>query len=816
MKFRPLLYVFTITSWTGLVAARPAELDHVAREADAKVTFGSKGSTTLTSDGKSSAILVLDYDYNVEGFPTFEVASVKGDTSMFQITYAESRDALDLFMSDGPLPLAAAMDNYRVNQYNITKRSTVTNRLIQGAFRYQKLNLTSPGTLTLRKIGVKHTVDTTPLTKLAGSFECSDKDLTRIWHTGARTIQLTEIPKGSIPDFWEVTDEGALVESAVPQILTSAVQYTSYVLDFEVKPLTGEFGFSVLADTLNSGIYISCDVLGGTISAYAGSTNLNTLIDSAKLPKTLALNEWHTVRANVDMTDISISIDNKTVFSFSQSSVFFGSFGLGAAFTHSAVFRNLKAVTPTGDEIYSSSLTDKSFLDDFFMGTNPADSIVDGSRRDRIAYSGDLDVAVRASFTSTYARSFIDGSLDLLGSYQTTPGFFIPVAKIQQEPLTQLLPINVTGLIGYSFNIITAMAQNYEMTGDVAFANRWAPQIALMLDWAHSQLEDGLFSVAQASFGGDWNYYDPSQTGVVGKFNAVYAYSLLQTAPLLKAAGINVSIYQQRLENLRLAMNNQLWDATMGAYVLSESMRSGFAQDANALAILAGVPSGNISALEILSTMGKELFLPAGPLAFSKATAKAGWAQKISPYASSYHLRAAFDSGDTKSAKTLLKSLWAPMANPSHANYTNCFWETLNADGTPGLGVSTSLCHGWSAGPTAELSRYVLGIQPTKPGFEEWKIAPQTLDLKWAKGRQRTPRGDISVDWKFEDGLLQMEVKSPKNGNSVGVVHLPQPLLIPLSQTVLKVNGKATSSTSFNVKAGEKILIQQSKVRKGY
>lgn len=90
--------MFTIASWTGLVAARPAQPDHLARDADAKVTFGSKDSTTLTSDGKSPAILVLDYDYNVEGFPTFEVVSVKGDTSMFQITYAESRAALHTFM----------------------------------------------------------------------------------------------------------------------------------------------------------------------------------------------------------------------------------------------------------------------------------------------------------------------------------------------------------------------------------------------------------------------------------------------------------------------------------------------------------------------------------------------------------------------------------------------------------------------------------------------------------------------------------------------------------------------------------------------
>lgn len=71
-------------------------------------------------------------------------------------------------------------------------------------------------------------------------------------------MQLIEIRKSSIPNFWEITEEGAFVESAVSQVLGSvaAAQLLNYRLDFNVKPLTGEFGFSILAGTLNSGIYI--------------------------------------------------------------------------------------------------------------------------------------------------------------------------------------------------------------------------------------------------------------------------------------------------------------------------------------------------------------------------------------------------------------------------------------------------------------------------------------------------------------------------------------------------------------------------------
>lgn len=419
------------------------------------------------------------------------------------------------------------MDTYRVNQYNITVPSLITNRLIQGAFRYQKLNLSSAGSLQLRNIGVKPTTSTIPVTQLPGSFECSDEDLTRIWTTGARTVQLTEIPKNSIPDFLQVSDEGAYAESQAPQGLAGAVtaQLLNYRLDIQAKPVKGGFGVSVLCDTLNSCVYLSFNLDSHTIAAHAGSTSLDTLLATSPLPVNTTLETWHDVHINVAMTSITVTLNALPVLNLNQTSRYFGSFGFGASFGHAAYFRNLTASTPIGETIYTNPLTSPSFLSDFMMGANPADTIVDGSRRDRIAYTGDLDVALGAAFASTL--SFIDGSLDLLGSYQAIPGFFIPTAKIQQAPLTEPLETNLTGLIGYSFNFLSVLTQNYEMRGNLTFAKHWAPKVSKMLNWADSQtLPNGLFNLADESFGGDWNYYDTPQSGVVTKFNVVYAYAL--------------------------------------------------------------------------------------------------------------------------------------------------------------------------------------------------------------------------------------------------------------------------------------------------
>jgi hypothetical protein len=694
------------------------------------------------------------------------------------------------------------MDTYRINQYNITGPLVQTNRLIQGGFRYQKLNLSSSGELVLRNVGVKPTIQTTPLDQLPGFFESSDETLNRIWKAGARTVQLNEIPANSSAPFWQVSTKGSLVQSQAPQVLsgTTAATLASYQLGFDVKPLKKGMAFSVLADTLNSGIYISCDISNGSISAHFGSTVNDAQIAFATIPPNITLDAWHRIEATVNMTDIAVSINKTPVLEFSQTNAFVGSFGLGASLGHSAIFRNLSATALTGEPIYSSDLTDDSFLNDFLMGTNPHDTTVDGSKRDRIAYAGDLDIALLSSLASTYGTSYIKGTLNLIGSIQMPPGFFAPNAKIQQEPRTTPIDTNLTGLIGYSFNLITGAANFYKRTGDVDIAKEWAPRVVRMLDWAHSQVlpESGLFNISNIILSGDWNYYDKSQVGVSSKYNMVYAYALQECIALLADGGVDSTPYVERLGTLRTAIDKNLWSEEMNAYYLSQSIENGFGQDSNALAILAGVTSPNHTSSEVLTTL-KQLDTKMGPLAFSNGVIDAGFSKFISPYSSAYHLRATFQSKDDESAMNLLKSLWAPMADPEGANYTGCFWETLDAVGSPALGRATSLCHGWASAPTGELSEHVLGFKAVTPGYKEWKVDPMTLGLEWARGRLPVPGGEITVSWNATDSIIRsVNVTSPTGTKGTVIVPCAQ------EQCSFTVNGEPViGNGTFSVAGGE-------------
>lgn len=88
-----------------------------------------------------------------------------------------------------------------------------------------------------------------------------------------------------------------------------------------------------------------------------------------------------------------------------------------------------------------------------------------------------------------------------------------------------------------------------------------------------------------------------------------------------------------------------------------------------------------------------------------------------------------------------------------HANYGGyCY-----------VGHRHSFCHGWASGPTAWLSRYVLGIECLEPGFKKIKVNPHLGDLEWAEGTYPTPHGIIKVSHKrLPNGKINTKISVPE------------------------------------------------------
>lgn len=138
----------------------------------------------------------------------------------------------------------------------------------------------------------------------------------------------------------------------------------------------------------------------------------------------------------------------------------------------------------------------------------------------------------------------------------------------------------------------------------------------------------------------------------------------------------------------------------------------------------------------------------------------------MSTFQSYYILKAASQTAGITSALDMMREYYGAMLDVG----ATTFWEDFDLDwmregatieevlpegaydihGDNGrfcyTGFRHSLCHGWSAGPTAFLAEEVLGIKILSPGCKKVSICPQLGDLEWVKGTYPTPYGNIYVE----------------------------------------------------------------------
>ena len=78
-------------------------------------------------------------------------------------------------------------------------------------------------------------------------------------------------------------------------------------------------------------------------------------------------------------------------------------------------------------------------------------------------------------------------------------------------------------------------------------------------------------------------------------------------------------------------------------------------------------------------------------------------------------------------------------------------------------GYRHSLCHGWSSGPVAFLTEYVLGIEIKGEGCSEIEIKPHLGHLRHVRGSIATPYGKLTVEHtKRADGTVETQIDAPK------------------------------------------------------
>jgi hypothetical protein len=288
----------------------------------------------------------------------------------------------------------------------------------------------------------------------------------------------------------------------------------------------------------------------------------------------------------------------------------------------------------------------------------------------------------------------------------------------------------------------------WEFTGEAAFIDRLAPAARRLLAMlAGVSDEHGLILRWPAGQFWEWAPIESAADACLLLTNAFACWAQARMLEVPTLAALLPADAGAALDRRRRILHDLFWVPERGLYRDAPSDRPlRFAQSPNALAVLAGIcPDGERQALlrRILdpnalgpvprgeSTPEKDpppdptAIIPCGTLLMASVVCQA-----------------LFEAGMSCEAVAAIHHYWGPFAGQA----------TL-----PEVRVqhgNTGLCHGWSAGPSYLLPRYVLGVRPVA-GWERVRFDPRPGGLDHADGIFRTRAGEARLRWsrRKEAGL---------------------------------------------------------------
>lgn len=318
----------------------------------------------------------------------------------------------------------------------------------------------------------------------------------------------------------------------------------------------------------------------------------------------------------------------------------------------------------------------------------------------------------------------------------------------------QYLLANPTWPTEWGFHSIMMVAADYRATGDRAFAAQHYPALKdkLLMEKAR---EDGLLRAGGII---DWppgerdNYNDgmgfeddalfhsgPETNTVV---NAFFFHALECMATLADALGEEeeAAWFQGKSEQVHSSFNRQFFDTKRGVYV--DGVNS------------AGERSSHASLHANMFPLAFGLVSPANQGSVADYIESRGMACSV--YGAQYLLEALFRADRDEAALRLLT-----------ARGERSWWHMIELGSTMTLEAwdekykpNLTWNHAWGAAPANLASRFILGVRPLQPGYEETLIAPQLGTLQWAKGKVPTPYGPLKISCRKES-TFNLQLKIP-------------------------------------------------------
>ncbi|KAJ7594706.1 bacterial alpha-L-rhamnosidase domain-containing protein [Mycena floridula] len=394
-----------------------------------------------------------------------------------------------------------------------------------------------------------------------------------------------------------------------------------------------------------------------------------------------------------------------------------------------------------------------------FTITNGSSCLVDGAKRDRLVWAGDMAIAVPGIAVSTNDLVSVKNSLISLMMLQGPDGR-LPYSGT---------PFNELGLISFTYHTYTILGLRdlYFYSGDIDFLAQFWDQFKLAMSWSLSSIDDsGLMNVTSPN---DWLRFGMGGHNI--EANSILFFALNQGIELAEAMNDSSVIQSWRniADTIKVKANDLLWSDANGLYIDNETTTLS-PQDGNVWAVRANL-TDSPSKIASISSQLQTRWTPFGAPAPEAADA-------ISPFISGFELQAHFLAEEPKRALDLIRLMWSDfmLDDPRMTNST--FIEGYSSSGDLHYAPYTndprvSHAHGWATGPTSSLTFYIAGIQLLSPGGAQWLMAPQFGDLEDAEAGFETNLGMFTSSWKLTSSGLSFNFSAPSRTMGSMTVVLP-------------------------------------------
>lgn len=399
-----------------------------------------------------------------------------------------------------------------------------------------------------------------------------------------------------------------------------------------------------------------------------------------------------------------------------------------------------------------------------WRGSGDSRVLVDGPRRDREVWVGDLLPMVRTAWIFFGDREVIRNSLQVFLD-QSEPDGYMPASSISMQRFHE-----------YNAWFFIVLAEYVMLSGDVSFLGENASRIREAMRYLIGLLEkDGTLVLDRMQ---TWAW-TASRFGRITSSQCV-VHDALRAMDLLSGllGDDPIDPAPACLAN-RLAeqVRNRGYDPEAGAFTDMLDMGTGgkprtYSLDANALAIRSGIatPEQAASALRFLET---HLWSAHGSFAFFPKETPDGrnWVHNdhIWPFVVGFEAEARFLAGDREKALDLVRKTWGSML--SHGADT--FWEIMDGrtggfmnrrivDAPDDRDTWNSACHGWSTAPAFLLPAYLGGVLPTSPGYRSLRLDPHPMGIDRIEVRVPGIDGPVGLLLERQEDFHRMTLEIPE------------------------------------------------------